>query len=64
MPTYRYYCLDRYGRIHNAEWFDAASDAEALAMIQALHPDASCEVWKGRTMVGATSPRTQAQRQA
>ena len=64
MPTYRYYCLDGAGQIHNAEWFDADDDSHAVALIQDLHPDSHCEVWKGNHMVGATSPQDQQQRRA
>lgn len=57
MPTYRFYCLDSEGQIHAAEWFEAAGDEEALAMVQALHATGRCEVWKGSALVGCTTPQ-------
>jgi hypothetical protein len=57
MPTYRYYCLDGAGNIHNAEWFDADSDEQAVADIQARHPDSTCEVWSGNKLIGSTRPQ-------
>jgi hypothetical protein len=59
MPSYRFYCLDGTGKIHNAEWFDAESDEQAVAEIQARHPDGHCEVWKGDKLIGSTSPTQQ-----
>ena len=41
---YRLYRLDGAGMIHDAEWFEAADDAEAEAQIGAMHPNASCEI--------------------
>ncbi len=55
--TYRYYCLDGVGRLHSAEWFEAESDADAIAQIEALHPDALCEIWQGQRLVAKLSPR-------
>ena len=54
---YRYYCLDRTGRLHSAEWFKADSDEEAIAQIEAKHPDALCEIWQGKRLVAKLSPR-------
>ena len=51
-PQYRYYCLDNTGMIHSAEWFDAPSDEEALAHVEAKHGDSTCEVWQGARLVG------------
>jgi hypothetical protein len=56
MPTYRYYYLDSRGHLYGAEWFDADSDEEALAAVQGRHPDSHCEVWKGNSLIGSTSP--------
>jgi hypothetical protein len=54
---YRYYCLDSFGDLHNAEWFDATTDEEAIAQIEAQHPDARCEIWQGRRLVATIAPR-------
>ncbi len=55
--NYRYYCLDGRGGLHLAEWFNAKSDAEALALIEDMHPDGTCEVWQDERLVGKTPPR-------
>jgi len=62
MPIYRYYCLDGARHIHAAEWFDAASDEAAVALVQSRHPDSFCEVWKGNQIIGATRPQDQQKR--
>lgn len=54
--TYRYYCLDRFGHLHNAEWFNARTDADAIAQIQSKHPDETCEIWQGGRLVAKLSP--------
>lgn len=54
--NYRYYCLDRFGQLHNAVWFGAQSDEEAIAAIRAKHPDALCEIWQGHRLVARLSP--------
>ena len=55
--NYRYYCLDDAGRLHEAEWFESESDEEAIAKIQAEHPDATCEIWQGNRLVATLTPR-------
>ena len=61
MPSdnYRYYCLDGTGHLHGTEWFEAASDAEAIAQIEALHPNDTCEIWEGKRLVASLAPRRQ-----
>ena len=54
--TYRYYCLDATGRLHDAHWFDAANDAEAVARVRATHPDGKCEIWHEERLVAAIAP--------
>jgi hypothetical protein len=49
--NYRYYCLDATGRIHDAQWFHATDDEEAVGLIAARHPDAKCEIWQGKRLV-------------
>lgn len=55
--TYRYYCLDSVGHLHSAEWFEAESDGDAIALVEAQHPDGQCEVWQGQRLVAKLSPR-------
>lgn len=59
MPSenYRYYCLDGAGHLHEAEWFYAESDADAIAQIVAGHSDATCEIWHGKRLVASLTPR-------
>ena len=53
MPSenYRYYCLDASGQLHDAVWFEAATDEEAVAHVTAKHPDAKCEIWHDDRLV-------------
>ena len=55
--NYRYYCLDGAGHLHEAAWFAAEDDSDAIAQIEAEHPDATCEIWQGRRLVAKLSPR-------
>jgi hypothetical protein len=55
--SYRYYCLDGTGKLHNAEWFEADSDADAVAQVEARHPDGLCEIWLGKRLVARVSPQ-------
>jgi len=55
--TYRYYCLDGVGHLQGADWFEADSDEEAIAHIEAKHPDAKCEIWQGQRLVASISPK-------
>jgi hypothetical protein len=55
--AYRYYCLDSAGRLHSAEWFDAGSDEDAVAQIEAKHADATCEIWHDQRLVAKLLPR-------
>jgi hypothetical protein len=53
---YRYYCLDRTGRLHDTAWFHAETDGDAIAQISAKHPDSKCEIWQGKRLVASISP--------
>lgn len=55
--TYRYYCLDQFGRLHNAQWFGARNDEEAISAIEAKHPASICEIWQGERLVAKLSPQ-------
>ena len=54
--NYRYYCLDAVGQLHDARWFHADDDEQAIAMISARHPDGKCEIWHGSRLVASISP--------
>ena len=58
MPSenYRYYCLDSTGHLHSADWFYAESDEDAIAHIEAKHPDGKCEIWQGNRLVATLAP--------
>lgn len=59
MPSenYRYYCFDSVGRLHDAQWFYAESDEDAVAQIEAKHPDSTCEIWEEKRLVAKLSPK-------
>ena len=54
--NYRYYCLDGAGRLHDASWFHADDDEQAIAMVSARQPDGKCEIWQGNRLVASISP--------
>ena len=56
LETYRYYCLDSAGQLHNAELFEAESDEDAIAQIEAKHANALCIIWQGRRLVAKLEP--------
>jgi hypothetical protein len=55
--AYRYYCLDSTGQLHSAEWFEADTDEDAVAQIEAKHSDALCEIWQGKRLVAKLLPK-------
>ena len=50
-PRYRVYTLDGVSRILNAEWVDAHSDEEAIAIVQETCGGVQCELWDGDRLV-------------
>ena len=50
-PNYRVYCHDGANKVVSAEWVEAQSDQEAIAIIQAEYPKYGCELWEGRRLV-------------
>jgi hypothetical protein len=58
MPSenYRCYCLDSTGRLHEASWFEAEDDADAIAQVTLKHPEAKCEIWQGKRLVASVEP--------
>lgn len=56
MADYRLYCLDRFEKIHLAEWIEAASDEEAVARANDFRPDPhKCELWIKNRLVARLS---------
>lgn len=55
--NYRYYCLDSAGHLYSAEWFHAESDEDAIAQIEAKHPDSTCEIWQDKRLVAKFGPK-------
>ena len=49
--TYRYYFLDGAGHFRGAQWFEAESDKDAVALMDAKHPNGLCEIWHGNRLV-------------
>lgn len=56
MANYRYYCLDRQGKISSAEWIEADSDEAALAAAQGLGKTTPCELWLRNRLVCRVEP--------
>jgi hypothetical protein len=50
-PNYRVYCYDGLNKVVSAEWVEAQSDQEAIALIEAKYPNYECELWEGRRLV-------------
>lgn len=58
MGDYRLYCLDGAGRISLAQWIEANSDEEAIALVREMKPDAlKCEIWQGPRLVARLDGR-------
>ena len=58
MGDYRLYCLDGAGRISLAQWIEANSDEDAIALVRAMKPDAlKCEIWQGPRLVARLDGR-------
>ena len=55
--NYRYYRLDGAGHLHDAEWFSAGSDADAITQVATMYPDGKCEVWRGKQLIAALLPK-------
>ena len=53
---YRYYRLDSTGNLYNAERLEAESEKDAIAQVQARHPDATSEIWCDKRLVAKVSP--------
>jgi len=54
--NYRYYRLDGAGHLHDAEWFEAESDKDAIAQVKAKYPDGTWELWFGTRLVDKLWP--------
>lgn len=54
--TYRYYCLDRFGHLHSAEWLTAETDDDAITQVEQRHPGETCEIWLGTRLVAKLAP--------
>jgi hypothetical protein len=49
--TYRVYCLDAEHHMVSADWIEAVSDEDAIALAEARGFGSKCEVWEGRRLV-------------
>jgi len=56
LKHYRYCALDDLGRLHEAVWFRAGSDGDALSQVEKSYGGSICEVWQGMRMVARISP--------
>jgi hypothetical protein len=50
MPAYRFYRLDRAGKIESAEWIAADDDEQAMQL--ARQKRGACELWDRGRLVG------------
>lgn len=58
MPSYRLYCLDGAGRISLADWIDAETDDEAVAIARRIeHGALKCEIWQGNRLIAKLDAR-------
>lgn len=55
LKTYRCYRLDDAGHLHQPEWFEAASDEDAIAQISEKHSDSTGEIWWGKRLVASVA---------
>ena len=56
VTDYRLYRINDLGKIGTAEWIDARSDDEALAMVRAKRLSVKCELWAGSRLVAQIPP--------
>ena len=49
--TYRVYCFDAARNVLTAEEVNAASDADAIARVEAAGFGSKCEIWNGDRMI-------------
>jgi hypothetical protein len=49
--TYRVYRFDAAHKVLTADWLEAASDEDAIAMAHAQGFGTKCELWDGRRLV-------------
>ncbi len=45
VPAYRHYRLDGAGNISDAEWFEAADDADAVQQVREKKLPVTSEIW-------------------
>ena len=51
MGEYRLYCLNENRHIAHGEWFDAADDDNAIAIVTSKKLGLHCELWEGNRLV-------------
>lgn len=56
LPSYRLYRLDGAGRIHSADWIEAADDSDAVAKAREHAKSARYEVWEQHRLVHRHAP--------
>ena len=49
--NYRVYCHDGVNKVVSAEWVEAQSDEDAIALVQSKYHQYDCELWQGRRLV-------------
>ena len=56
MPAYRHYRLDGSGTINEAEWLDAADDADAIRQARERKLNVPSEVWQRSRRIATIDP--------
>ena len=56
MPEYRHYRLDGAGSISNAEWLEAADDADAVRKVRQQKLSSISELWDRNRLVARVEP--------
>jgi hypothetical protein len=51
VPAYRLYRLEGTGKIHSADWIEAAGDEVAIGEAGARFPEGGFELWHGPRLV-------------
>jgi hypothetical protein len=55
--TYRVYCYDAANQVVTADFIQAATDEEAIAMAEATGFASKCEIWDGKRLVAQLDGR-------
>ena len=57
--SYRVYCYDAANKVVTSDFIDAASDEEAVALVEAQGFGTKCEIWDGDRLVAQLDAQRQ-----